>query len=96
MNLPQVKKIVVGVAIASLIAYLIMGSLTNGESLANPNGIQLAVAPVFLLSAVGSVLTVLTNRLGRILDRARGLVGQARPDVLVLPDAADLVPVCLR
>jgi hypothetical protein len=35
------------------------------------HGIQLAVAPVFLLSAVGAVLTVLTNRLGRIIDRAR-------------------------
>ena len=44
----------------------------------NPSGIldvahsiQLAVAPVFLLSAVGVFLTVLTNRLGRIIDRAR-------------------------
>lgn len=33
--------------------------------------IQLAVAPVFLLSAVGAMLAVLTNRLGRIVDRAR-------------------------
>lgn len=44
----------------------------------NPSGIvdiahsiQLAVAPVFLLSAVGVFLTVLTNRLARIIDRAR-------------------------
>jgi hypothetical protein len=37
------------------------------------HGIQLAVAPVFLLSAVGSVLAVLTNRLARIIDRARVL-----------------------
>ena len=35
--------------------------------------IQLAVAPVFLLSALGTVLSVLTNRLGRIIDRARAL-----------------------
>jgi hypothetical protein len=35
--------------------------------------IQLAVAPVFLLSGVGSLLSVMTNRLGRIIDRARGL-----------------------
>jgi MFS family permease len=35
--------------------------------------IQLAVAPVFLLSAVGIVLTVLTNRLARVIDRARKL-----------------------
>lgn len=35
--------------------------------------IQLAVAPVFLLSGVGVTLTVLTNRLARIIDRARVL-----------------------
>jgi len=35
--------------------------------------IQQAVAPVFLLSGVGVTLTVLTNRLSRIVDRARVL-----------------------
>jgi hypothetical protein len=35
--------------------------------------IQLAVAPVFLLSGVGVTLTVLTNRLSRIIDRARAI-----------------------
>lgn len=35
--------------------------------------IQLAVAPVFLLSGVGIILTVLTNRLARVVDRARRL-----------------------
>jgi hypothetical protein len=35
--------------------------------------IQLAVAPVFLLSGVAATLTVLTNRLARIIDRARNL-----------------------
>jgi len=35
--------------------------------------IQLAVAPVFLLSAIAAMLTVLTNRLGRIVDRAHVL-----------------------
>jgi hypothetical protein len=35
--------------------------------------IQLAVAPVFLLSGVGVTLGVLTNRLARIVDRARAL-----------------------
>jgi len=33
--------------------------------------IQMAVAPVFLLTGVGAILTVLTNRLARIIDRAR-------------------------
>jgi len=35
--------------------------------------IQLAVAPVFLLTAIGSLLGVLINRLGRAVDRARRL-----------------------
>ena len=33
--------------------------------------IQLAVAPVFLLTGIGSMLNVLATRLGRITDRAR-------------------------
>lgn len=33
--------------------------------------INLTVAPVFLLSAVASILVLLTTRLGRIVDRAR-------------------------
>ena len=35
--------------------------------------IQLAVAPVFLLTGIGAILGVMTNRLGRIIDRARVL-----------------------
>jgi hypothetical protein len=35
--------------------------------------IQLAVAPVFLLTAVGTIIGVLTNRLGRVVDRIRAL-----------------------
>jgi hypothetical protein len=35
--------------------------------------IQLAVAPVFLLSGIGAILAVLINRLGRIIDRYRVL-----------------------
>ena len=33
--------------------------------------IQLAVAPVFLLTAIGTILSALNNRLGRIVDRRR-------------------------
>jgi hypothetical protein len=33
--------------------------------------IQLAIAPVFLISGVATLLSVLTNRLGRVVDRAR-------------------------
>jgi hypothetical protein len=36
--------------------------------------IQLAVAPVFLLTAIGTILSVLSGRLARIVDRARVLV----------------------
>lgn len=32
-----------------------------------------AVAPVFLLTGIGSILSVLVNRLGRAIDRARNL-----------------------
>lgn len=35
--------------------------------------IQMAVAPVFLLTAIGTLLNVMTNRLGRVIDRARAL-----------------------
>jgi Protein of unknown function (DUF2721). len=35
--------------------------------------IELAVAPVFLLAAIGQTLNVLSTRLGRIIDRGRRL-----------------------
>ena len=35
--------------------------------------IQLAVAPVFLLSGIGAMLAVMTGRIGRIVDRTRVL-----------------------
>jgi hypothetical protein len=35
--------------------------------------IQLAVAPVFLLTGVGAILSVLINRLARVVDRFRAL-----------------------
>jgi F0F1-type ATP synthase assembly protein I len=35
--------------------------------------IQLAIAPVFLLTAIGSILGTMTNRVARIVDRAREL-----------------------
>ena len=35
--------------------------------------IQLAIAPVFLLTAIGTLLNVLINRLGRSVDRRRTL-----------------------
>jgi hypothetical protein len=35
--------------------------------------IQLSIAPVFLLVAIGSFLNVMTQRLGRVVDRARAV-----------------------
>lgn len=42
--------------------------------------IQLAIAPVFLLTAVGTLLAVLSGRLGRSVDRRRALVA-AMPEL---------------
>ncbi|HWA58272.1 MAG TPA: DUF2721 domain-containing protein [Gemmatimonadales bacterium] len=59
--------------------------------------IQLAVAPVFLISGVGALLAVLTNRLARIIDRARQLdaLGPPTPEVrgelTVLTDRATYI-----
>ncbi len=40
------------------------------------HAIQLAVAPVFLLTAIAGILGVMANRLGRVIDRARTLEGK--------------------
>ena len=37
------------------------------------NGIQLAIAPVFMLTAVAALIGALAQRLSRIIDRARSL-----------------------
>lgn len=42
------------------------------------HGIQLAVAPVFLLTAVSGMIGVVANRLARIIDRARLLEDRMR------------------
>ena len=39
--------------------------------------IQVALTPIFLISAIGVTLNVLTSRLARIVDRARALEGLA-------------------
>ena len=66
------------------------------------HAIQLAVAPVFLLTGIGAILAVMTNRLGRIIDRARMLEGKLddataemlaalRSDLSVLSRRAQLI-----
>src|SRR5512143_3437170 len=42
--------------------------------------IQVAIAPVFLLTALGTTLAVLTNRLSRIVDRARRVETRLRDE----------------
>ena len=44
------------------------------------HGIQLAVAPVFLLTAVSGMIGVVANRLARIIDRARLLEDRMRAE----------------
>ena len=49
------------------------------------HGIQLAIAPVFLLTAVSGLISAVVGRLARIIDRARWLEqrlenGEVRPD----------------
>ncbi|MGE0160260.1 MAG: DUF2721 domain-containing protein [Dehalococcoidia bacterium] len=48
--------------------------------------IQLAVAPVFLVSGVAAMLAVLANRLGRIIDRARVLEALVSPDAMAIEE----------
>jgi hypothetical protein len=46
-------------------------NVNQSEVVSIAHAIQLSVAPVFLLSGIGVFLGVLTNRLARIVDRAR-------------------------
>lgn len=51
--------------------------------------IQLALAPVFVLVAIGNILNLLSGRLGRVVDRSREL--QARFGRTDGPDREELV-----
>ena len=51
--------------------------------------IQLSIAPVFLLTGVGTLLNVLSGRLARIIDRARAL--EQRLDTPEPPHRATIV-----
>ena len=68
--------------------------------------IQLSVAPVFLLTAIGTMLAVLTGRLNRIVDRARVLEehmaslpakgrGEIRVELLTLSRRSKLINVAI-
>ena len=51
-------------------------------------GIQLAVAPVFMLTAVASLISALATRLSRIIDRARSLDERLDAGTIANPDRA--------
>lgn len=51
-----------------------------------PHAIQLALAPIFLLTGIAGMLNVMAARLGRIIDRARRLAETPRNVVLSLSD----------
>jgi hypothetical protein len=67
--------------------------------------VQSSIAPVFLFSGVAAMLSVLTNRLARIVDRARtleaklvahpGSTGQLHADRLVLARRARYINVAI-
>jgi hypothetical protein len=52
------------------------------------HGIQLAVAPVFMLTAVASLIGALANRLARIIDRARDIEDRLLAGSVTNEDAA--------
>jgi hypothetical protein len=64
------------------------GIMSDTSQLADiTHTIQAAVAPVFLLTAIGTTLSVLTNRLARIIDRARSLEARLPGSEEPMPEA---------
>jgi Protein of unknown function (DUF2721) len=51
--------------------------------------IQLALAPVFLLTAIAGILNVMTGRLSRIVDRGRKLTENPAESVTLAPAARE-------
>ena len=51
-------------------------------------GIQLAVAPVFMLTAVAALIGALATRLARIIDRARSLEDRLETQTAAHPELA--------
>jgi len=62
------------------------------------HGIQLAVAPVFLLTAVAGMIGSVAGRLARIIDRARVLEGRidASPNLSMSTEFAELAQLRAR
>ncbi|MCA3075102.1 MAG: DUF2721 domain-containing protein [Rhodocyclaceae bacterium] len=66
--------------------------ITDGIS----HAIQLAVAPVFMLTAIAGLIGALATRLGRIIDRARNLEERIREGRLVDQPAVEATYLELR
>ncbi|MEM9168920.1 MAG: DUF2721 domain-containing protein [Pseudomonadota bacterium] len=61
--------------------------------------LELSLAPVFLLVAIGSILNVITQRLARVVDRARFLraeIADGRCDPTASPEARELSALARR
>jgi hypothetical protein len=54
------------------------------------HAIQLALAPVFLLTGIAGILSVMAGRLARIIDRGRQFTEQASPRQLENSETIDL------
>jgi hypothetical protein len=54
------------------------------------HAIQLALAPVFLLTGIAGILNVMAGRLARIIDRGRQLTEQTVPPHLQLAERLQL------
>jgi Protein of unknown function (DUF2721) len=78
------------------------GFAVEFSDVAVAHAIQLAIAPVFLLTGIAAILSVMTNRLGRVIDRARVLeeklegaspesLATLRGDLVVLSRRAKLI-----
>jgi hypothetical protein len=55
-------------------------AMTDADIATIANIIQLAVAPVFLLAGIGSILNVVAHRLARVVDRVRNLERDVHTD----------------
>jgi Protein of unknown function (DUF2721) len=64
-------------------------SATSAQAVDIAHLIQVALTPIFLISAIGVTLSVLTSRLARIVDRARAMEDRLRRADHVL-DGRDL------
>jgi len=73
-----------------------------GEAVAMGNesgvaqAIQLALTPVFLLTAIGGLLNVVTTRLGRVIDRARAVEAELPADGVLRDEAIRLLAILDR